>query len=423
MKAFMRKFIKFVLSGQFLHVLVLIICLSTLILNTASKPVSILLMLLAIFSAYTLGCNWQRPDKKTDKAKRLDVFPEHLNAILNGISDPVIILDTRALVTYANSAAKVRLPNCQENDPFSFCLRDPAVLEALEKTIISGEPISVHYSERTPIERFYELMISSVQDTSRRGNIIILMRDITRLQRMENTRADFVANASHELRTPLASIIGFIETLQGPAKSDLKAHERFLKIMREQARRMSRLVDDLLSLSRIELTEHVPPKDSVDMISVVKTIIDTLQGLAHERGVKIKLETSSNEPCFVLGDRDELLRVIENLIENAIKYGQSGRRVDVDITYQNTANCIDIAIKDYGEGIEPQHIPRLTERFYRASIDGSREQGGTGLGLAIVKHIVTRHKGTLRIESAGGQNAEFGARFTVSIPILNAKNV
>ena len=419
MKALIRRTIRVFSVTKLLYVLILGLSLIALFLNEMSKPATLICVGIVAFCAYLFGRNRPRFNQKNKKTKLKkptseNGVPEHLEFILNAISDPVIILDKSANIIYANSSAKTRLPNCQKNDPFSFCLRDPAVLEALENTIKSGLSTTVQYTERSPIERFYELIISAIKTPVESKNTIILMRDITRLQRMENTRADFVANASHELRTPLASIIGFIETLQGPAKADPKAHEKFLQIMGEQARRMSRLVDDLLSLSRIELTEHVSPKDQVDLVSVIKLIIDTLKGLAHERGVEIKLNVLTHPSVMVLGDRDELLRLFENLIENAIKYGQSGKQVDVSIFQQTNASYIDVSVKDYGEGIEPQHIPRLTERFYRADIDSSRQQGGTGLGLAIVKHIITRHHGTLKIESIKGQ----GAKFTISIPLL-----
>jgi two-component system, OmpR family, phosphate regulon sensor histidine kinase PhoR len=343
---------------------------------------------------------------------QINTLSEHNQSILDAIAEPIIILDKNLTVVLANSAAKIRLPNIAQNNPFSFGLRDPTILEAVETALQTNMPITVQYNELNSIEYFYEVNISPIQNANNNERIIILMRDITRLQRIENMRVDFVANASHELRTPLASIIGFIDTLQGSAKADPIAREKFLNIMGEQARRMSRLVDDLLALSRIELTQHIAPNTQVDMVAVTRLIVDTLRGLAQERDVEIQVEVPENQQFLIQGDRDEMLRVLENLIENAIKYGQSGKRVDVSLISNN--HNMSVVIRDYGPGIAPEHLPRLTERFYRANENNSREQGGTGLGLAIVKHIVTRHKGELKIESELGK----GAKFTISIPVL-----
>ncbi len=343
------------------------------------------------------------------KSNPVEAFPEQCASILNAICEPIIILNNRSVVIFANHAAQLSLPNVKHNNPFSFGLRDPTVLEAVDSVLKLGQTITVNYHERTPIERFYELNIALVNT----DKSIILMRDVTKLQRIETMRVDFVANASHELRTPLASIIGFIETLQGSAKADPVARTKFLNIMGEQARRMSRLVDDLLALSRIELSQHVAPNTPVNVEAVVRLIADTLSGLARSRGVEIVVHVPDNKEFTILGDRDEMLRVFENLIENAIKYGQSGKKVDV--TLAKNQETIDISVRDYGPGIASEHLPRLTERFYRADIGTSREQGGTGLGLAIVKHIITRHHGELKINSKLGQ----GAEFCVSLPLYN----
>jgi two-component system phosphate regulon sensor histidine kinase PhoR len=229
-------------------------------------------------------------------------------------------------------------------------------------------------------------------------------------------RADFVANASHELRTPLASLSGFIETLQGPARNDPQARERFLDIMKAQANRMARLIDDLLSLSRIELKAHVQPEHQVDLGPIVRQVADGLQTLARDRGVEVRIALPP-EPLFARGDRDELIRVFENLVENALKYGAAGKRVDIALVREAGDNEATVAVRDYGPGIAPEHLPRLTERFYRVDVTESRAQGGTGLGLALVKHILHRHRGRLTIDSAPGK----GATFTVRLPLDQRK--
>jgi len=227
-------------------------------------------------------------------------------------------------------------------------------------------------------------------------------------------RVDFIANASHELRTPLASLLGFVETLQGPAREDSDARARFLSIMREQAQRMARLVDDLLSLSRIEQHLHLRPDTPVDLTLLVAHICDTLAPMAEETGLTLEPELASN--VIVPGDRDELARVIENLVENAIKYGRpdGGGPSKIEISLQTAGALAFFAVRDHGPGIAPEHIPRLTERFYRVDAGKSRAKGGTGLGLAIVKHIVARHRGKLWIDAALGE----GALFRVTLPSI-----
>jgi two-component system phosphate regulon sensor histidine kinase PhoR len=229
-------------------------------------------------------------------------------------------------------------------------------------------------------------------------------------------RADFVANVSHELRTPLAAIAGFIDTLQGPARDDPAARERFLGIMQAQAWRMARLIDDLLSLSRIELRAHQRPDTPVDLVPIVRQIVDGLQTLARDRDVVLEV-TAPTEPLMVLGDRDELTRLFENLIENGLKYGASGKRVDIalaPVAASDGQGEARVSVRDYGPGIAAEHLPRLTERFYRVDVGESRAQGGTGLGLALVKHILNRHHGRLSIDSREGEGATFTVRLSLS---------
>ena len=226
-------------------------------------------------------------------------------------------------------------------------------------------------------------------------------------------RADFIANASHELRTPLASISGFIETLRGPARNDEKARDSFLQIMQTQTARMARLIDDLLTLSRIEMKPHLPSRENIDLGETVAGVIDSLRHLAAEYGVVVAFERPP-QPVLVSGNRDELIQVFVNLLENACKYGQSGGRVDVSVAPAEGGPAPEIAVtfRDYGPGIAEEHIPRITERFYRIDAEKSRVKNGTGLGLAIVKHILTRHEGRLVVRSKPGE----GASFVVYLP-------
>jgi two-component system phosphate regulon sensor histidine kinase PhoR len=212
--------------------------------------------------------------------------------------------------------------------------------------------------------------------------------------------------------TPLAAISGFIDTLQGPARDDTQARIKFLAIMQTQAARMARLIDDLLSLSRIELRAHIKPAASIDPKVILRQVLDSLQPLARERGVNVTLSAQTSE-LTVRGDRDELTRLFENLVENALKYGGSGKLVEVAVARDDEHPEAKVSVRDYGPGIASENVPRLTERFYRVDVGQSRAEGGTGLGLALVKHILNRHRGRLEIESTLGQ----GSTFTAFLPL------
>ena len=338
-----------------------------------------------------------------------------LDAAIAGLPDPVIVLDRQGLVLAFNARARAVAPALALGQPMSFALRIPDILDAVRRTAATGMGARVEFFERVP-DRWSEAFIERVslpQPTVRRDLVVVTLHDLTPIRRVEEMRADFVANASHELRTPLASLVGFIETLQGPAREDAAARERFLAIMKTQANRMARLIDDLLSLSRIELKAHLQPQTPVDLLAIVRQVADGLQMLARERGVDITLDLPS-APLTVRGDRDELIRVFENLIENALKYGATGKRVEVSGRREGADGAeAAIAVRDFGPGIAPEHLPRLTERFYRVDVVESRALGGTGLGLALVKHVLNRHRGRLAIDSAPGK----GATFTVRLPL------
>jgi len=350
-------------------------------------------------------------------------FPERLQKLMDVLPDPTIVIDRRGLIVSFNREALSVFPTLQRDHPLSFAVRAPDVLGVVEEVLAgrSGRQ-RVELLQQVPVERAFEVLISPIARSAARELITVVLHDLTQARRIEAMRVDFVANASHELRTPLASLLGFIETLQGPARNDAAARERFLGIMAQQARRMSRLIDDLLSLSRIEMNAHVQPRAPVDLVPVVGHIVDTLAGMAHDRDVEIVVERDAQE-LIVAGERDELLRVFENLIENAIKYGQSGGRVEVRLTTgQGIAGRAEatVTVADHGPGIAAEHLPRLTERFYRVDVADSREKGGTGLGLAIVKHIVNRHRGRLDIESRLGEGTRVSVTFALWSPDLAA---
>ena len=344
-----------------------------------------------------------------------------IEAVLAGLPDPVVALDRRGDVVALNARATAVAPALRPGEPVSLGLRVPEVLEAIRRARASGIAQRVEFSERVPLDRWYEVIVTPISSpgvAANPGLVLLAFHDLTPLRRVEEMRADFVANASHELRTPLAALSGFIDTLRGSAREDPAARERFLPIMQAQADRMARLIDDLLSLSRIELNAHLRPDKQVDVGAIVRQVADSLQTLARDRNVEVKT-LGSSAPLLVPGDRDELIRVFENLVENALKYAASGKRVDIALSVGEGPDGkreARIAVRDRGPGIAPEHLPRLTERFYRVDVSESRAQGGTGLGLALVKHILNRHGGRLTIESAPGQ----GATFTVHLPIAGA---
>jgi two-component system phosphate regulon sensor histidine kinase PhoR len=347
-----------------------------------------------------------------------------IEAVLTGLPDPVVALDHRGDVVALNVRAAAVAPALRPGESVSLGLRVPEVLEAIRHARASGTSQRAEFFQRVPLDRWYEVIVTPIASSgagSRTGLVLLAFHDLTPLRRVEEMRADFVANASHELRTPLAALSGFIDTLRGPAREDRVARERFLGIMQVQADRMARLIDDLLSLSRIEHNAHLRPDKQVDLIAILRQVADGLQTLARDRDVTVSM-TAPPGPMLVLGDRDELIRVFENLVENALKYAASGKRVDIALSLgQATSGKPEarVRVRDHGPGIAPEHLPRLTERFYRVDVSESRAQGGTGLGLALVKHILNRHGGRLTIESVLGQ----GATFTAHLPVAGAGRI
>src|ERR1700710_2503069 len=343
-----------------------------------------------------------------------------VSAVVAGMPDPAVLLDRAGRVLHLNAAAAQLAPALRKNELAQFALRSPEILTALREAIATAEVRRATYLDHVPVDRWMELIGTQHLVPTLFGGVdtcmLMTFHDQTPLRRVEEMRADFVANASHELRTPLAALSGFIDTLQGPAKEDVKARERFLGIMHTQATRMARLIDDLLSLSRVELSAHVRPDALVDIVPIIRQVADGLEPLAGDRQVQIEIDLPAT-PVLIAGDREELLRLFENLVENALKYGASGGKVMVSLTSAASpdgAAEVRVVVRDFGPGIAPEHLPRLTERFYRVDVGDSRAQGGTGLGLSLVKHIVNRHRGRLLI----GSGPKKGASFTAVFPQL-----
>jgi two-component system phosphate regulon sensor histidine kinase PhoR len=351
-----------------------------------------------------------------------------VSAVVAGMPDPAVLLDRAGRVIHLNAAAAQLAPALRKNELAQFALRSPEIVTALREAIATSEPRRATYLDHAPVERWMELIITPVPVPTIFGGVdkcmLMTFHDQTPLRLVEEMRADFVANASHELRTPLAALSGFIDTLQGPAKDDVKARERFLSIMHAQATRMARLIDDLLSLSRVELSAHVRPDTTVDIVPIIRQVADGLEPLARERQVEVEIALPETQ-VLIAGDREELLRLFENLIENALKYGASGGKVIVSLNSALSAEGTPetrVMVRDFGPGIAPEHLPRLTERFYRVDVGDSRSQGGTGLGLSLVKHILNRHRGRLLIESVPRHGATFTACFPQPKTFISAQS-
>ena len=346
------------------------------------------------------------------------VMPGVGAAIVDQLPDPLILLDKTGRILLRNKAAGQIIGANPVGRPIAAVLRVPDLLSAIEDVLAGAAHREINYRMPVPVERHYHAHVTQLTaplmgPQSGEAAVLVLFHDVTADRRVEQMRADFVAYASHELKTPLASLSGFIDTLQGHAQDDPEAQARFLKIMSDQAGRMRRLIEDLLSLSRIELREHIRPQGSVDLKSLIADVVDGLAPVAASNEVEISVEAPHRlQP--VRGDREELTQLFQNLVDNAVKYGRSGHKVTISMatTDQPGGPQALVTIQDFGPGIAREHLPRLTERFYRVDPAQSRERGGTGLGLAIVKHIVNRHEGVMFVDSELGE----GSRFSVRLP-------
>jgi two-component system phosphate regulon sensor histidine kinase PhoR len=365
--------------------------------------------------------------------------------LLDALPDPVLVVSAREpddpigkKFVLVNAAARELLRIQRDEGLLVTVLRDPHVLGALDEALFQGQGAQASYEPAGSQDRVLRVAARPLEPGPDGARLALLtFHDDTELYRIEQTRVDFLANASHELRTPLTSLRGFIETLRGHARGDPAAQDRFLGIMQAQAERMSRLIDDLLSLSRIELSEHVPPSDTVNLVEVARDVADALAPQAKARGVRIEVDTPE-APAQLTGDHDQLVQVVQNLTDNALKYSPQGGVVRIAVESGLPAEAaagprrkdahrlplltpdlgmgpfVAVTVSDQGPGIAREHLPRLTERFYRVEGQKSGDRLGTGLGLAIVKHILNRHYGGLVVESAPGQ----GTAFSAYLPIL-----
>ena len=341
--------------------------------------------------------------------------------ILDELPDPVILLNASRNIISANQAARKLFNITEMGRDLTIALRHPAVLDAVDASLAGSTTDPVEFELVAGVPVTFEVQVAAVPRPNDEDGVrvVILLHDVTGTKRVDEVRADFVANVSHELRSPLAALAGFIETLSGPAKDDPAAREKFLGIMNNEAQRMTRLIEDLLSLSRVEANEHIRPEDEVEIETVIGEVVDAYSNRCTESGNSIDVDLPDDLPS-VLGDHDQLSQVFQNLIDNALKYGGPGKPVRVTASPverlpESGTHGVAVSVQDQGDGIPTDHIPRLTERFYRVDKARSRGLGGTGLGLAIVKHIVSRHRGHILIEST----PDSGSTFTVTVPAFS----
>jgi two-component system phosphate regulon sensor histidine kinase PhoR len=355
--------------------------------------------------------------------------------LLDALPDAALLVSADSRIVGANAAARAQMQFEPRGQFLTSILRHPDVLEAVQGAVREGQARAVEYETAAQVDRFTRCYVAPVNRGAERAAMLVFHDQTARIS-TERLRADFLANASHELRTPLASLTLLIETLSGPARDNAADRDRFLAMMQVQADRMRRLIDDLLSLSRIELDEHVPPSDRADLASVAREVADAAAPLVRERKITLQLK-SPEAPVMVVGERFQLTQVVQNLVDNAVKYAPEGGVVTVEIAASGDREEVAAAagrrwdeagrvalltpaaaanrsyayvrVEDSGPGVSRRYLPRLGERFFRVERETGDERGGTGLGLAIVKHIVNRHRGGLLVESQPGRGSAFAA--------------
>ncbi|MGV3771169.1 MAG: ATP-binding protein [Sphingobium phenoxybenzoativorans] len=338
------------------------------------------------------------------------------DGLLEAVSEPMLV-SSRGKVVRANRAALRLLGAHIVGEDVRIAIRHPAAAERLASTAPMAEPVAINLVGLGTREQHWEMRIAPLASDPGEARRLVHLSDRSGTHAAEKMRVDFVANASHELRTPLAAILGFVETLSDPATgADEETRGRFLKIMEGEARRMQRLVDDLMSLSRIEAEKYRPPDSAVDLGGLIAEVADVYRQSHGERGQDVVAVIDPNVRA-ILGDRAQISQLLHNLVGNAVKYGRPGTPITVGLS-QGSAHMVRLTVADEGEGIAPDNLPRLTERFYRVDSGRSRAMGGTGLGLAIVKHVVERHRGRLDIASVMGK----GTTVTILLPVADSED-
>lgn len=360
-----------------------------------------------------------------NKRHEMETVITEREILVDTLPDILIMTDDNKMIVRTNRAARNIFGQNLAHRHLREIIHSEKLTNAVSVVIedLRGQQVEFHLPGEVP--RDFNAIIERFPIPSEGGiSIVITLTDITQQKRIQSMRADFVANASHEIRTPLASIIGFIETLRGPAKDDPVARDEFLRVMGDQAERMSKLVNDLLSLSKIEMNAHTSPTAKVDLLRIIRAEKQHFEWACQQKNVTLRLKLNDNLP-MTRGDDEELAQVVRNLVGNAIKYTNPDTEIVLtarltsalpdDHNFRMLSRAICFSVEDHGEGIPKEHIPRLTERFYRVDTARTRKVGGTGLGLAIVKHVLNRHHGVMTIESEVGQ----GAIFSVYLPVYD----
>ena len=392
----------------------------------ASPAVLTAFVATTIFAGITVGLMYERDVADATAALvrahgqallnvRRDTRSEEIQRLIDGLGDPALVIDNRNIIAHANGAARTVFGRHIVAENVELFLRHPGVSDIIRAARLTERAEQGQVQLKTPVERSYIMHVAPLDTDA--GSLLTVLRDVTAVRLTEKMRADFVANASHELRTPLSTLLGFIETLQGPAAADTDARARFLGIMAQEANRMTRLIDDLLSLSRIELGKQERPSEQLALAPLLQSLGTTLTLRLNHDDREIRLDIEPDLPD-VIADRDQILQVMHNLLSNAIKYGRKSTPITVNARSERRSlggieRWVRIAVRDQGDGIAPEHLPRLTERFYRIDTARSRQMGGTGLGLAIVKHIVERHAGRVSIDSTLGE----GTTVSFTLPV------
>ncbi len=333
--------------------------------------------------------------------------------IINQIDDLILIVDKFKNIKFFNSSAKKKFGENNLNKHVATLLRVPDLLQNIDLVLLKKETITMDLELSSPSFQFFKVHLFSgptsyVDDPD---SVVLFLKDLTDIIKAQRFKSDFVANVSHELKTPLVSIKGFLETISGHAKDDLEAQKKFIPIMLEQADRMESLIKDLLSLSRIELEEHIQPQDKVNLKEILSNVEDI-----HQKNLKsFEFKNNVKDDFFIKGDHEKLIEVFSNIIDNSIKYSEKNKKIEVNCGQGNgkvIGDSYTVSIKDNGIGIPTEQLPRITERFFRVDAAKSKKVGGTGLGMAIVKHIVNQHRGELEIKSETQRGTEIKVHFS-----------
>ena len=333
--------------------------------------------------------------------------------IINQIDDLILIVDKFKNIKFFNNSAKKKFGENNLNKHVATLLRVPDLLQNIDLVLLKKETITMDLELSSPSFQFFKVHLFSgptsyVDDPD---SVVLFLKDLTDIIKAQRFKSDFVANVSHELKTPLVSIKGFLETISGHAKDDLEAQKKFIPIMLEQADRMESLIKDLLSLSRIELEEHIQPQDKVNLKEILSNVEDI-----HQKNLKsFEFKNNIKDDFFIKGDHEKLIEVFSNIIDNSIKYSEKNKKIEVNCRQGNgkvIGDSYTVSIKDNGIGIPTEQLPRITERFFRVDAAKSKKVGGTGLGMAIVKHIVNQHRGELEIKSETQRGTEIKVHFS-----------